>query len=159
MVETRTPKQIVDTPSPLDGEPEHRLEYIKAVLELAQEDVRHIQLLVTAALGISAVYLTQLPLDKLLGLHLWARLVLAAGLITMVASSLFYFRYIRCLHLARMGIARCLPSVDAVKARELWAGTYGVWQLHKREYYRGRALFAIGAALLSVVIVDLLLDT
>lgn len=158
MTEPRTAKAVVDTPSPLDGEPEHKLEYIKAILEIAQDDIRHVHLLVTAALAISAVYVTQLPLERLLSLPLLVRILLSAGLLAMAFSSLFYFRYIRCLHLARMGIARCLPSIDAAKARELWAGEYGVWQQHKREYYIGRAMFTVGAVLLGMVIVYLLLD-
>jgi hypothetical protein len=159
MATARTPKEIVDTPSPLDGADEHKLEYIKSILEIAQDDIRHIQLLVTAALGISAVYVTQLPLGELRDLPVGVRSVLAVGLVAMAFSSLFYFRYIRCLHRTRMSIARCLPSVDALKARELWAGDYGVWKQHKREYETGRALFTIGAILLSFVIVYLLFDS
>ena len=147
--------RIVNTPSPLSGADPHRLEYIKAMLELAREDIRHVLLLVSAAFAISAVFVTQIPLEAIVALPRWGRALLVIGLIAMVLGGLFFFRYVRCLHTTQMAMTRCLPSLDAVKTRELWAGRAGVWARHGVEYRRGRAFFAAGTILLAVVLVHI----
>jgi hypothetical protein len=148
-------REIVNTPSPLAGDDPHKLEYIKAMLELVREDIRHVMLLVTAAFAISALFVTQIPLEAIVALPRWSRALLVVGLLAMVLAGLFFFRYVRCLHMTQMAIVRCLPSLDTVKTRELWAGRAGIWARHGVEYQRGRTCFAAGTLLLAVVLVHI----
>ena len=143
--------RIINTPSSLTGTDPYKLEYIKAMLELAREDIRHVMLLVSAAFAISALFVTQIPIDAIVDLPRWSRALLIVGLIAMVLAGLFFFRYVRGLHTTQMAITRCIPSLDAVKTRELWAGRAGVWARHGVEYRRGRAFFTVGTLILAVV--------
>ena len=100
--------EIINTPSPLAGADAYKLEYIKAMLDLVREDIRHVMLLVTAAFAISALFVTQIPLLAIVALPRWSRSLLMVGLLSMVLAGLFFFRYVRCLHTTQMGIVRCL---------------------------------------------------
>lgn len=144
-------------PAALEGTDSNKLEYIKALLVIARDDEVHVGLYVTVALAIASLFITQIPLESIQVLPLWTRIVLCTGLLSLACSALFFFRYIRGLHLTRMRIARCLPSLDVHRARELWAGSGGVWERYKSNYYAGQALLGIGIASVGVVILRLYL--
>jgi hypothetical protein len=114
-------EQVV-TPSEWTGADAHKLEYITAMLELVREDIRHVMLRVTAAFAISALFVTQIPLEAIIAVPQWSRALLVVGLLAMVLAGLFYFRYVTCLHRTQMAIVQCLPSLDTAKTHELWAG-------------------------------------
>jgi len=94
---------VVGTPSSLEGPNEYKLEYIKAMLELVREDIRHVLLRVTAALAATALFITQIPYDRLALLPLWTRVILCVGLASIAPSGGLYFRYVRSLHIGRDG--------------------------------------------------------
>jgi hypothetical protein len=147
-----TPREIVATPSTLVGKDEHRLEYINAMIALAVDDIRHVTLYVTFSLGIVALVVSQLPVERVLGLPVAYRLLLCAGVVILAIAALCYFGYVRQLHRARMRMVRCLPSLHAERVRELWAGEAGVWQSSGWLYKLGRVLLAVGLVLVGLVI-------
>jgi hypothetical protein len=147
-------EQVV-TPSEWTGADAHKLEYITAMLELVREDIRHVMLRVTAAFAISALFVTQIPLEAIIAVPQWSRALLVVGLLAMVLAGLFYFRYVTCLHRTQMAIVQCLPSLDTAKTHELWAGEAGVWKHHRVKYLLGTTWFAAGTLLLAVVLVHI----
>src|SRR5438046_687244 len=154
--ETESSKHI-EAISSLEGSEEHRLEYIKTLVALLQDDARHVLLYVTVDFAVVLLFLSQIPIDRTLSLPLWARSVLAAGLVSMLFSALAFFMYVRRIHINRYALARCIPSVDAVRAREIVAGKAGLWQTHKRRYFAGLWLLRLGTTLLMTDIVYLFL--
>jgi hypothetical protein len=145
-------KELVDTPSPLAGKEEHRVEYIHQMIALAADDVRHVTLYTTFSLGITGLLVSQLPLERVLGLPIGFRILLCVGLVLLAAAALAYFGYVRELHKTRMRMTRCLPTVDAERVRELWAGEFGVWQTQGWRYKIGRILLAVGLVVVGTVL-------
>jgi hypothetical protein len=152
---------MIDFPddlSDLEGPEERRLRYIESMVEVAGEDARHVMLYVTLALTAILVTLTQLPFDRLVGLPLAFRCLLLLGLFLVGAGAGCFFRYVRALHLARMGIARCIASADAKHARQLWAGAVGVWERRGHFYRWGMKLCALGGCAVAVSVAYMLLS-
>ncbi|MGH2827090.1 MAG: hypothetical protein ACRDKF_08985, partial [Actinomycetota bacterium] len=136
----------------LEGKDEHKLEYIKAMMSIAMDDIRHVALYISLAFAVVIVFITQIGVDAVVGLSAWARTLVSFGLLFLLASALFFFRYIRQLHIARMKMARCLPSLNVNLVREYWAGDrLGVWTNYKSEYMRGLTFLALGIVSVSVV--------
>ncbi|MCF3103134.1 hypothetical protein IPZ58_16295 [Streptomyces roseoverticillatus] len=136
-----------DDCSDLDGTPESRAQYIQGILDVSGEDARHVMLYVTVSIGAIVLVLTQLPFERLINLPLAIRCLFLAGLVLMGAGALLFFCYVRAIHLARMGMVRCLASCDARHARQLWAGPEGIWTSRGSFYRWGIRLTGIGGAL------------
>lgn len=151
-------RQVVETLPSLDGSPEHRLDYVKALMALAADDMRQVTVYVTAAFALTALLLTRDVSDYVFDAPQWVRVVLALGIASLGGASLAFFRYVRKLHLTRMALARCIPQADAVRAREIWAGRAGVWAVHQRAYNLGLGLFGLGLGAEAVVLVAAVLQ-
>lgn len=141
-----------DHREPIEGKDEHKLEYIKMMITIAMDDIKHVTLYITVAFAVVIVFLTQIPIDRVLALPLWTRGLLCASLGALVLSALSFFRYVRQLHITRMKMARCLPSLDATTTRELWAGPSGVWQMRKKDYLFGLWFLGGGTVGVSAVL-------
>lgn len=146
-----------DDLSDLDGPEERRIQYIQGLLDVTGEDLRHVMLFVTVSLSLIVIVLTQLPFDRLVDLPLTVRLLLVVGLALTGTGALFFFRYVRVIHIARLGIARCLASADARHARQLWAGAEGVWETRGNSYRWGVRLTGLGGSSVALSVGYLLL--
>ncbi|KAB8165746.1 hypothetical protein FH609_015120 [Streptomyces sp. 3MP-14] len=146
-----------DDLSDLDGPEERRVQYIQGLLDVMGEDLRHVMLFVTVSLSFIVIVLTQLPFDRLVDLPLAVRLLLVVGLALTGAGALLFFRYVRVIHLARLGVARCLASADARHARQLWAGAEGVWETRGSFYRWGVRLTGLGGSVVALSVSCLLL--
>jgi hypothetical protein len=157
-------REIVTRPPSLHGEPAYELEYIKAMINVAQDDVRHVFVFATVALGFAALFVTQFPIDTVLALPATVRIVVSAGLVALAFAALSFFRYARAIHLIRMRMIRCIPTLDVVRVRELWAGSQGGWRRNRHAFKRAQQSLAlgigcVGGALVYLLIVDSLLQT
>ncbi|MFF5002056.1 hypothetical protein ACFY3G_04440 [Streptomyces phaeochromogenes] len=153
---------LIDFPddlSDLEGPEERRLRYIESMVEVAGEDARHVMLYVTLALTAILVTLTQLPFDRVIGMPLFFRCLLLLGLLLVGTGAGCFFRYVRALHLTRMGIARCIASADAKHARQLWAGAAGVWERRGHFYRWGMKLCELGGLAVVASVAYLLLGS
>lgn len=139
----------------LDGPPEHKLEYIRQLIALGADDIRQVTLYISASFVVTAVLLSSVLPDDLADLAGWLRATFFVGILSLAAGALLFFRYTRKLHLTRMSLARCIPTVDAARARELWTG---VWRVHGREYAGGLVFFGLGLVLQAVVLAGALLS-
>jgi hypothetical protein len=148
----RSSFDIVNTLSSLEGKAEHKLEYIKMMVAMVQEDIRNVSLYVTLGLGLMAFTLSQVGLDKILALAIWARILLFFGILTAALASYCFFLYIRALHITRMKMTRCLVSLDVIRTRELWAGDAGVWRQHGKKYKIGQAFIVFSIACFTIVL-------
>ena len=146
-----------DDLSDLEGPEERRLRYIESMMQVAGEDARHVMLYVTLALSAILVTFTQLPFNQLVKLPLAFRCLLLLGLLLVGAGAGCFFQYVRGLHLARMGIARCIASADAKHARQFWAGEVGVWARRGHFYRWGMKLCTLGGCAVTVSVGYLLL--
>ncbi|HEY0173460.1 MAG TPA: hypothetical protein VGB98_20785 [Pyrinomonadaceae bacterium] len=155
-METKTSLEIVQTPSPLEGKDEHKLEYIKNMIALVREDIKHIMLYITLSLGVVILILTQVTIQVIRPLPLWGRLLAFAGIILQGAASFCFFLFIRKLHIIQMRMTRCIVSLDVIRTRELWAGDAGVWQLNKLRYTLGLIFMGSGLTCLCTVLFYLL---
>src|SRR3954453_15957118 len=93
-----------DRPEPVAAPPLNlEVEFIKATIEWAKDDVRQVYLRVTAALGIAVLVLTQLPFEKLTELDR-DNLFLGALALLLGAATLHFF-YLSRVHRSRRDVA------------------------------------------------------
>ena len=142
-------------PMPTDDE-KADVEFARELIQFARDDVQQVYLRVTGVLGLAIVFVTQLPFDRLLRLPLWTRWVLAAGLVSAVASAALYFFYLSRVHLARIDMARCIRDGQAADVETIWAGTGSVWTRFGWAFTYGGRLLALSVALLGVALAVLL---
>lgn len=149
--------EIIAAVPPLDGLPEHKLEYIKALITLCTDDVRQVTLYISVSFVLTAVVVNGLLPEDLSRVATWLLFMFLFSIVMLAAGALCFFRYARKLHQTRMSLTRCIPSLDTRRARELWAGEAGVWHVHGRAYNLGLVLFGSGLLLQGLVLVGLLL--
>jgi hypothetical protein len=147
-----------DDGSDLDGSEELRKDYIKALLEVTSDDSRHMTLIVTVALAAILVVIVRMPIENILALPLLMRILLAAGVASLAFGALSVFSYVSAVHLTRFGIARCLASANARHARQIWAGSEGVWTKKGFYYSVGIRMMTIGFLLVSSAIFYLIIQ-
>lgn len=144
--------------SDLDGSEERRMDYIRALLDVSGEDVRHVSFIVAVSIGAIGLSITKVPTGSILGLPILVRLVLILALILLAVGALSAFWYARAIHITRMGIVRCLASADARHARELWAGEEGVYRRAGRFYWGGVYALVAGLLVAAVALIYMLLQ-
>ena len=150
-------RQVVASLPSIHGPRERELEYILQMIAVAQDDIRHVFLYATAALGVAALFVTQIPLATILGLPWLIRPVLLAGLGCLVVASYLFFKYARAMHLNRMRMIRCIPTLYVVRVRELWAGADSGWQRNKRLFHWAQRLMLLGIVCIGIVVAFVLL--
>ena len=143
----------------LNGIDANKLEYIKGMISLAREDMKLVMLYVTLSFGIILLFLTQIPFDKILSLHLFLRILVFFGVLFLTLSALCFFLYIRHLHITQMKMTRCLASLNSFRTRELWAGESGVWKIAGAKYKAGKYLMGSGTACFVIVLFYILIYT
>jgi hypothetical protein len=83
---------------PQDSAP---LEHLLTVL---QEDIRHVHVRITAAIGIAAVFATQIPLRELRAQPWWGEWLTVLGLALLALAAASYFQYTQQLNKLRLKI-------------------------------------------------------
>jgi hypothetical protein len=146
------PAEIVKALPPLEGSDEFKLEYIKEMIQLAQDDARQVLLYVSGSAAVITIVLASL-LRTTSTLSTVTKSFMCASVAFIALSSLCFFRYSRYIHLSRMRMIRCIPTLNIVRVRELWAGDAGVWARHRKTYRLGQLLFAIGWCNIFVTLV------
>ena len=111
---------------------------------------------VTAAVGIAALALTQLPFDRLVRLHVWARWALALGIASELAAAACLFYYLGHIHLRRLDMARAVRDGDGGAIDEIWAGGGKLWRQYGWAFRVGTGLTALGIASIPVAVAALL---
>jgi hypothetical protein len=135
------------------------LEYANFVVSVIQEDIHHVHVRVTAALGLAAVFVTQLPLETLQALPERFRIATVAGIVLLVIAALCLFHYSQKLNQARIAIARHVLDQPIQDVASDWASNFGNrWTRYIVLYGVGQWTFALGALTLGTVVAKLLLD-
>lgn len=154
MDDSRNSFDIVNTPSSLEGKDEHKLEYIKMMIEIVQNDIKVVYLYITLIIGLMAFIISQFDLVKvLIFLPVGIRIATFIGVICGSIAAICFFRYIRELHITRMKMTRCIVSLDVTRVRELWAGEAGVWEQNKNKYNAGKIFISISIVMFLVLFV------
>src|SRR4051794_27046233 len=115
------------------------------------EDIRHVHLRATAALGIAAVFVTQIDLDKLQALPHCYRVLITVGMGLLLISSVAYFLYSQELNKARIRVGK-RGTLTCESIAEDWpqsAGGHGKWLVL---YGAGQVCFVAGLICLGIVI-------
>lgn len=115
-LDSRSPEQIVATPSPLEGSDTNKLEYIKAMIDLVRHDVNHVMLYITFGIGVAALFLSQVGLVSMRTWPNSIRQVVCGAIVLELLAAACFFRYIRALHITQMRMTRCIVSVDVIRA-------------------------------------------
>jgi hypothetical protein len=150
-------QEVVATPPSIHGPRDLELEYIKQMVAVAKDDIRHVFIYATAALGVAGLFITQIPVSTVLALPWILRVVVVVGLGSLTSASYIFFRYARAMHLNRMRMIRCIPTLHVVRVRELWAGHHSGWQRNKHLFHRAQRLMAFGIVCIGVSLAFLLL--
>lgn len=119
------------------------LEYVRAMLEFGHNDARHVYILVTTSLAVSALFAIQL-FDQISSLPLGGRIVSLAGLLLMILAAAQFFLYLQARHLSWRDTAECLRTADADRAREVERGRI-IWL-----FYSAAATLIVGLVALLV---------
>ena len=149
---------IDNSPVPLEGKDENKLEYIKDMISIVREDIKIVMLYITFAFAIILLFLSAIPLSILQGLPLLYRLLTFIVIALHSVAAFFFFLYIRNLHITQMKITRCLVSLNTKRTRELWAGETGVWQQHKKKYHLGKYALTSGTICLGIVLFKIIIN-
>lgn len=139
-----------------DDDFNRHVDFARELAEIARDDVRQVYLRVTGILGLVIVFVTQLPFARLVGLPLWTRWSLLAGVVFAVASAALFFYYLSMLHLARLDIARYIRDGRPMDVEEIWAGRGETWVRHGWAFECGRGLSILSAALFGLTLAVLL---
>ena len=132
---------------------ESRREYIKALLAVSADDARYVMLVVAGSLAVVTLFVKDIPPERLQEQAAWLRGLMGAGLAFLLVAGGAFFTYAGAVNRVRMSIARCLASADAVTARNLWAGSRGVWGTNMWRYLVGTVFLLLGAISETVVLI------
>jgi hypothetical protein len=127
------------------------MEHANLAISTITEDIKHIHVRATAALGIAAVFITQIELDELQALPEPFRVVIVIGMGVLLLSAVAYFLYSQELNKARIKVARRGPATPATIAVD-WphsAEGYTDWLWL---YIAGQVLFVAGVLCLGAVV-------
>jgi hypothetical protein len=152
-------EEVVATLPSIHGPPDRELQYILQMIAVAQDDIRHVFLYATASLGLAALAVTQVPLATIVALPWLVRVVLLVGIGSLAAASYLFFRYARAMHLNRMRMVRCIPTLYVVRVRELWAGKHSGWQRNKGRFHWAQGLMLLGVICVGTAIAFLVLGS
>jgi hypothetical protein len=163
--ETMTDEQSADRPprcgEPVEassahgvGSPDNRLEYVKAMIDWADSESRQVYIRVTAAVAVTTLFVTQIPIPQLRMLDRATTHDLFFGLGCFVASAGLYFLYVDRVHIGKLNMVRLLKAVqgedpDAIRKRLtkrwLWALYSGDLAFVAGFYFLARVLYALVA--------------
>jgi hypothetical protein len=144
--------KIIRTLPSLEGSDETKLEYIKEMIKLVNDDIRQVILYVSGS-AVVTTFLTSSFLNRIGDLSTATKALMCISVALIAVGSFCFFRYVRYLHITRMRMVRCIPSLDVTKVRELWAGEFGVWARYGRSYRLGQWIISTGSASLFITFV------
>jgi hypothetical protein len=125
------------------------LEYARGLVDLIAEDARQVYVRVTAAVGLAALFVTQLPFHRILALATWERWVLMLGLAAAVGSGALLFYYSGRLHRARVEMLRAIRDGKPESVPRIWELGGQVWERSRWAYRGGIAMLALSVGLLG----------
>lgn len=132
------------------------MEHANLALAAISEDIKHVHVRATAALGIAAVFVTQIELKELKALPEGWRVLIVAGMSMLLVSSIMYFLYSQELNKARIRVAK-RGEATAGTIGEDWPHSQPGYSQHLWMYGTGQGLFVAGVVCLGLVIGRLLL--
>lgn len=119
-----------------------KLEYIKKMIDLAQEDKKSVLPYITIALIVSAFEIEQFDSEIIKATPL-IQTSFYIGIILLILSSVLYFSYWRKIHKCQIRMISCIPKLNIEKVRNLWAN---LW-------HQNNLLFRIGLFFLTIGLV------
>jgi hypothetical protein len=131
------------------------------IVSVLSGDIDRIHALVLAALGLAAVFVTQIPLSRLLALPEAFRvlIVIAIGLLALAAVLLFF--YTQKLNGTRLWLANSALEDPPPNMHQRWNANFDPNSKERKKWVRlldnGTRLLAVGGILLAVVVARLLL--
>jgi hypothetical protein len=135
-----------------------KVEYAQLVLSVITEDISRVHVRITAALGLAAVFVTQLPLDALQGLDFGFRVVALAGIVLLALAAFLLLLYTQKLNQARIAIAAHFLEEPREKVADPWSKKFSRKgsERYIRLYNLAHVLFSLGGLAMALVIWRLL---
>ena len=134
-------------PDPSTVDKDIKLEYIKALINLAQEDKKSTYPYVLFNVG-AIVFIFGNMLSSLVALALVWRFLTIIGILLLALSSILFFWYWRKIHKCHINLVSCIPGLDMVKAKDLWTN---LWTENKSLFKAGLVLMILGIILSSIM--------
>jgi hypothetical protein len=130
-------------------------DYVAAMLDWITADVSQVYIRVTAAAALIALYITQIPSERLEALNRWQTVLLFVGLGCLALAAGLYFVYVNKTHRTRRTLARSYvePKTDP---EDIVLGVFRRWR--KICFGGGNALFLLGVLMLSIVLWPVITD-
>jgi hypothetical protein len=138
---------------------------VRDLVGVIQDDISHVHVRITAAVGSAAVFVTQIPLHALRGQPDWARGLTAAGVLLLMLAAASYFQYTQQLNKLRLmlvaeglegqasGTAEAWRTwAEQTQTKQVrWSGNRDIW------WFRvGQFLLLAGSVSVAIVLVRLI---
>jgi len=138
-------------PFPNDITDANKLEYIKAMIALAQNDKKAVFPYVIIALAVAAFVVNKY--DILISVSsLTVKIIFYFGLLLLITSAVLYFSYWRKIHKCEIQLTNCIPTLNIQKAQSLWIG---LWEDNKVLFKLGLLSLILGSLITVLVPVSL----
>ena len=136
------------------------------LLTVIQDDIRHVHVRITAAIGIAAVFATQIPLRELRGQPGWAQWLTVLGIVLLALAAAAYFQYTQQLNKLRLTIVGENLATGIGNAAVTWQDQFTPLEGFRRAPYRhardvwlfqaGQVLLLAGSICVGVVLGNLI---
>jgi hypothetical protein len=138
---------FAEFPDPAIVDKDIKLEYIKALINLSQEDKKSVYPYVLFNVG-AIVFIFGNMLSSLVALAFVWRLLTILGILLLALSSIYFFWYWRKIHKCHINLVSCIPGLNIVKAKDLWTN---LWMENKTLFKAGLVLMILGIILSSIM--------
>jgi hypothetical protein len=143
---------FAEFPDPSSIEKETKLEYIKELINLTQEDKRSVYPYILFNIG-AVVFIFGDMLDSLVTLSMVWKLATIFGILMLIFSSVCFFWYWRKIHRCHISLVSCIPGLDIFKAKEAWVS---LWVNNKVLFKLGLSAMIAGILLSSLMFLALI---
>lgn len=129
-----------------------KMEYIRQMINLAQEDKKSVYPYVVFNVG-AIVFIISNFQKSFLSLPIILSLISIFGILLLISSSVSFFWYWRKIHKCQINLVSCIPDLNICKTKELWID---LWSKNKVLFKLGLIEMIIGIICSFLIFIDLI---
>lgn len=129
-----------------------KMEYIREMINLAQEDKKSVYPYVVFNVG-AIVFIISNFQKSFLSLPIILRLISILGILLFIFSSVSFFWYWRKIHKCQINLVSCIPDLNIYKTKELWID---LWSKNKVLFKLGLIEMIIGIICSCLIFIGLI---
>lgn len=142
-----TPFEFDDFTNDSVTDDNQKLEYIKQMISLAQEDKKAVFPYITIALISIAFVINRFDAD-INNTCIIIELLFYIGIALLISSAVLYFSYWRKIHKCQIQMTSCIPNLNIEKTRNLWIR---LWDDNKSLFKIGLIFMIFGCAIVFII--------